>query len=233
MITGWVKNENCYRYERKFVVSELTKYQIEHLVKLHPVMFSEIYHQRFVNNLYLDTFDRKNYFDAVNGLNSRVKVRIRWYGDLFGLVKNPALELKIKKGLCGGKKLFFLNTFSIDNNFRGDNILDVLKKSNIPDVLKLDLVSLEFSLLNRYKRKYFLSADSNYRITIDSEMTYYQLNEGCNDSLCSIIDFTNTILELKYEQRQDEFAQEVTGFFPFKLNKSSKYTNGIERLNPW
>ncbi len=233
MITEWLKNKDCYRYERKFVVSELTKYQIEHMVKLHPYMFSEIHHQRFVNNIYLDTFDKKSYFDAVNGLSVRVKVRIRWYGDLFGEVKKPVLELKIKEGLCGSKKLFFLDTFSINDNFKMDNILNVLKKSNIPDVLKVNLISLEGSLLNRYKRKYFLSADRKYRITIDSEMESYQLKVKSNNFSYHTIDFMNTVLELKYEQKHDELAQKITGFFPFRLSKSSKYTSGIEKLNLW
>ena len=233
MFTEYLKNEEVHRYERKFIVSELTKQQIEQIVKFNPAMFSEIYSQRFVNNLYLDTFNRKNYFDAVNGVAFRVKVRIRWYGDLFGKIKNPVLEFKIKKGLCGSKKLFSLDKFLINKDLELGGILNILKKSNIPDILKLNLNSLEFSLLNRYKRKYFLSADSNYRITIDSGMEYYQLKARYNNFLCHMPDSTNTILELKYEQTQDESADKITNFFPFRLTKSSKYTNGIERLNLW
>ncbi|MCK4533399.1 VTC domain-containing protein [bacterium] len=233
MFTEYLKNEDSYRCERKFIVSELTKHQIEQIVKFNPEMFSEIYYQRFVNNLYLDTFNRKSYFDAVNGVTVRVKVRIRWYGDLFGKIKNPILEFKIKKGLWSSKKLFSLDKFSINNDLELDGILNILKKSNIPDILKLNLNSLEFSLLNRYKRKYFLSADSNYRITIDSEMEYYQLKAKDNNFLCHTTDSTNTILELKYEQKQDESADKITNFFPFRMTKSSKYINGIERLNLW
>ena len=35
----------------------------------------------------------KNCFNNVDGLKNRVKVRIRWYGDLFGVIEKPVLEL--------------------------------------------------------------------------------------------------------------------------------------------
>ena len=88
-----------YRYERKSVISELTKNEIKALIKLHPAMFLESYPPRFVNNLYLDSVGMNNYFDNMAGLKERVKVRIRWYGRLFGSVEKPTLELKIKNGL--------------------------------------------------------------------------------------------------------------------------------------
>ena len=52
-----------YRYERKFFISELTKDEVESLVRLHPAWFSEIYNQRFVNNIYFDSLNLTNYLD--------------------------------------------------------------------------------------------------------------------------------------------------------------------------
>ena len=67
------------RFERKFLVSRLRPFDIEHLVKLHPSMFNEIFHPRFVNNIYLDSHSLRNYWDNVCGSSQRQKVRIRWY----------------------------------------------------------------------------------------------------------------------------------------------------------
>ena len=80
---------NNYRYERKFFISNLTKYEIESLIKLHPALFSEIYFPRFVNNLYFDSLNMKNYFDTIDGLGDRMKIRIRWYGSLFQDIEKP------------------------------------------------------------------------------------------------------------------------------------------------
>ena len=87
-----------YRYERKFVTSELSKYHVESIVKTHPAIFSEIYQLRNVNNMYFDSFRLVNYSDNVDGSSDRIKIRIRWYGELFGKIKNPVLEIKEKKG---------------------------------------------------------------------------------------------------------------------------------------
>lgn len=223
------KPENC-RYERKFFITELTKYEIDSIVKLHPAMFSEIYPQRFVNNLYFDSFDMKNYFDTVDGLKDRLKVRIRWYGDLFGVIEKPVLELKIKDGLVGVKEIFPLIPFSIDESFQFETLVNVFSQAEIIDVLKLDLISLEPVLLNRYSRKYFQSADHNYRITIDSEMEFYQISPHKNTFLHKWVDDTTTVVELKYNHDKDQSVEEITSYFPFRMTKSSKYVNGIDML---
>ena len=72
------KSPNDYRYERKFFVSELSIHELEMLIKCHPAMFSVAYPLRFVNNLYLDSINKENFFDAVIGIDRRLKVRIRW-----------------------------------------------------------------------------------------------------------------------------------------------------------
>ena len=89
--------DSKYRYERKFLANNLTQKQVETIITLHPAMFSESFVSRHVNSLYLDTLNLNNYNDAVLGNNNRIKIRIRWYGELTGLIKKPMLEIKIKK----------------------------------------------------------------------------------------------------------------------------------------
>ena len=136
-----------FRYERKFSISALNRHEVEAIIKLHPRMFSEIYHERFVNNVYFDTFDMKSYFESADGLRNRVKVRIRWYGNVFGVIEEPVLEFKIKAGLLGRKERFPLFPFVIDDRFRPETLADVIKRSSMSDKLKEDMASLEVSLL--------------------------------------------------------------------------------------
>jgi SPX domain protein involved in polyphosphate accumulation len=221
---------NQWRYERKFLISELTRHEIELLVRLHPAIFVEIYHRRFVNNIYFDSLNMKSYFDNSDGLRNRRKVRIRWYGDLFGFIEKPVLELKHKNGLLGRKESYPLPPFSISPDFRPEGVVEAFKKAEIPEVLRMDMLSLQPTLLNRYSRRYFQSASRNYRITIDSDMEFYRIDLPGSALLEKSVDMANTILELKYDRDNDRNAATITNFFPFRLSKNSKYAGGVERL---
>ena len=102
-----------YRYERKFIINNLSSNQVESIIKLNPLAFSEVYHQRYVNNIYFDTPGFHFYHDNSDGNSQKTKVRIRWYNKLFGVIKNPVLEFKIKSGLVGKKVSFSLPLFEI------------------------------------------------------------------------------------------------------------------------
>lgn len=222
-----------HRFERKFVVSGLSYHEIESLVRLHPAMFSEVYSSRSVNNLYLDSPGMRHYFDHIQGLSDRVKVRIRWYGDLFGNVDYPALEFKFKYSSIVSKAVFPLPPICIDGCLRQDALMKVLKQADLPNTLKFDLLSLEISLLNRYRRKYFQSMDHRYRITLDTRIECYHIQDHGNTFLHKSIDLVNTVVELKYDPEQADGAEQICQHFPFRLGKNSKYVNGIESLSLW
>jgi len=232
MITD-ILNPTSFRYERKFLISELDKYEIELILKFHPAIFSEIYHQRFVNNIYFDTVNLSSYFDNAFGVSQRLKVRIRWYGDLFGFIEKPILELKIKSGFLGGKLRYPLDSFYFDNNYSLNAQQDIFAKSGLPDVLTEHLKSLRCTLLNRYSRKYFRSADHKFRATIDFDMEFYKIDPENNSFIEKIVDHNNTVLELKYSgsDKDDEMARFITNQFLFRMTKSSKYVSGIEKLD--
>jgi len=221
---------NNYRYERKFLIPHLTADKVRSLVRLHPAMFREIYHQRYVNNIYFDTVDMKSYFDSVCGAADRLKIRVRWYGELFGAVEKPVLEFKFKKGFLGAKESYPLGSFHLDERFGAGVLKDMFEKSDIPHILKIQLPALEPALLNRYSRRYYLSADGQYRITLDSEMQFYSISNYHNSYLHRHRDLTNVVLELKYDSRQDRRAHNITKHFAFRMTRSSKYLAGVESL---
>ena len=223
-------NDKIYRYERKYFITEITYGDIDSIVKLHPAMFSEIFHKRSVNNIYFDSPDLNNYFDNIDGNMYRVKSRIRWYGRTFGVIEKPVLELKIKNGLLGRKESYPVNTFKIENDFNMQKIVDVIQNTNIPEVVKIGIKSSQPTLLNKYDRKYFLSADKRYRITIDTNQVFYRIGFQNNYFLNKIKDDLNVILELKYNKDADDDVNHITEHFPFRLTKSSKYISGIEKI---
>ena len=219
-------NINNYRYERKFVIKNFTLPEIEYFIKTHPAMFSEIYHQRWVRNIYFDTINFDHYVDNIEGNSERNKLRIRWYGDLFGNIKEPKLELKYKNGLLGYKKYFDINPFFIRPNNELSKINSNLNKS-IKNYNRenYDFINYFPVISNSYKRKYFLSSNHLFRITIDSNQSFFRVN---NNFLCNRVDNNqNIILELKYDYNSERKVDEISKFFPFRLSKNSKYVEGV------
>lgn len=219
-----------YRYERKFFISGLTHAEVESIVRYHPAMFSEIYHQRYVNNIYFDTATFSCFLDNVIGSTNRAKFRIRWYGDIFTFIKDPILELKIKNGLLGRKKRYPLVPFSLDSSFDSRVIGRIIADSDLPDLVQDALKSSNPVLLNRYSRRYFSSADGRYRITIDTDQEFYWIGRRNNSFLNKVKNDIDVILELKYDEDADDTASYIANHFPFRLTKSSKYVSGTLRL---
>lgn len=216
------------RYERKFLITDHSYSEVEQMIKFHPACFSEIFHERNVNNIYFDTLGMTNYYDNLEGETERFKIRIRWYDNLFGHIQNPLLEYKIKKGLLGKKETYKLRSFQLDQSFSEVQI----KKAtdSIPPKIKNEIASLKPTLLNSYTRKYFLSADGNFRITIDHHLNYYRINYIGNIFVNRSLDHKTTVLELKYDSSLETEAKLVSNLFPFALTKSSKYLQGLQRV---
>lgn len=219
-----------YRFERKFFISSISSSQVEAVIKNHPSLFHEAFPVRCINNLYLDTLDMNHYWDNVNGVSKRVKVRIRWYGDLFGEISKPILEFKIKNNSVGAKVNFALSPLILSDFIKVQTLRERFSKLNISENLKNYLLSLDLSLMNSYSRKYYESFDSKFRVTIDSGLQFFKLSPNNNLLFQSIETPSTTILELKYNLQHDDLGESVSSYFPFRMTKSSKYVSGLSQF---
>lgn len=225
-----------FRFERKFLLEEISVHQTLWRIKSHPALFRELYFERQVNNIYLDTYDFKNYHDNVVGSAERLKARIRWYGDLERKPDNAQLELKTKQGLLGEKRSWEVPGFSLDAGLDQAGLQELLRTADLPATIRLNLGQLRPALVNSYRRRYFLSVDGLFRITLDTALEYYSPQKpraGSGRLSGHSIDRRHHILELKYDQSTDEWASEISSFFPFRLTKSSKYVSGLALVNQW
>jgi SPX domain protein involved in polyphosphate accumulation len=218
------------RHERKFLITDYSASEVEQILKYHSACFTEIYHQRSINNIYFDTLGFDSYYGNVEGDTDRNKARIRWYDNLFGRVNNATLEFKIKKGLLGRKEFYQLAPFSIDNNFSKEQIVHALQKDTVPKQIHDLMLSMQPSLLNSYRRKYFISADKNFRITIDKELSFYRISSIGNTFLNKMNYHNAVVLELKYNSQFENAAKEIGSELPFMMTKNSKYLQGIESV---
>ena len=219
-----------YRYERKFFIEGVNAKQAISLVKLHPAMFREIYPPRAINNLYLDSPWMDDYFDNVGGVCDRRKNRVRWYHALFREVEDAMLEFKVKRGLVGTKHHHPFPKFTFDDRFSLPYFRDIIRISNLPLAVKDHLSGVGPVLLNRYLRWYFATPDRRFRVTVDTDLSFFHLNPFTNWFVNKQFDHENIVLELKYRLDDDSKVDEISAGFPFRVTRSSKYVQGIERV---
>jgi len=222
---------NKARHERKFLIDELDKGEVEQYIKENPGMFSEIYNKRTVNSLYLDTADFGSYHDNVLGHERRVKIRVRWYGLAFGLIPNPVLEFKIKNSELGSKNSYALRSFILDKMFSAAALQEVFDSSRLPLWLRNHLKAVKPILMVSYIRRYFRSADKAYRLTIDHGLEYYRIHEEHNSFTEHASQHETVVVELKYNKNTDDGVEFITSSFPFRVTKNSKYVTGMDLLH--
>ena len=219
-----------YRYERKFLVENHSPHSVEGAVQLHTAQFHRVYPPRFVNNIYLDTPLLRNYHEAVEGIASRLKARIRWYGDLFTPDASPCLELKGKEGSVCHKSVYPLNEFKFCQGMGARDIVVLLTESELPPAIRSYLARMRPVLVNRYRRKYWLSRNGQYRLTLDQDLWYGGFNVFDSQYLNQTTEFTSIVVEVKYDPEADEGFSEISNQFAFRQSRSSKYVTGIEHI---
>jgi len=217
-----------YRCERKYLTDALDPAHVISLVKRHPSAFMVPFPPRYINNIYLDTRNMTYYHENVTGSRDRRKARIRWYGNLFGDIEKPILEYKIKDGFVGTKEHNEFPAFTLDEKFDIKYFREKLHWS--ADDVRYYLRDLDPVLVNRYFRSYYVTRDGRFRLTVDRELSYYNIRPHGNNFKHSFFDRRNVIIEIKYAKDLDDIAGKISSFFPFTLTKSSKYVQGIESV---
>ncbi|MGI9551854.1 MAG: VTC domain-containing protein [Aurantibacter sp.] len=209
-------NDSRYRFERKFFIRRDRLDQF--LVDLLKNGFSDIFYRRQINNLYLDNSAFEDVIDNVEGFSSREKTRIRWYGGLFER-SEKVLEQKIKSDDVNRKESIKLGDYqlnSLDDTYNlYFKVIDHLNES------KEYLSSIHLkrpTLLNRYKRNYFMSADDEIRVTLDQDLFYY------SPIFKTEYQDRNIVVEFK---SNSEIIMQNNMFRGLSLSKYSKYVKGI------
>ena len=223
--------DKIYRFERKVQLADISVSAVELAIGANPAIFREIFYQRYINNIYFDTYDYESFKDNIDGHSVRIKYRIRWYGELYGHIEKPVLELKRKNGLVGWKESYKICSFDLNEHITNDYIQAVISKSSIPDKIKYKMTGLIPTLLNRYSRKYFISANGKFRLTVDNNLDYHKIGKYHNTFLNSTHTKSSIVLEVKYDNDDEEYANHIINHLPFRMTKNSKYANGIQHIN--
>jgi hypothetical protein len=218
------------RYERKFVADGFALSDVLALVRRHPAAFREAYPARSVNNLYLDSLEFGDYHDHVNGVANRTKTRVRWYGAWSGPIATPTLEYKHKHGLVSGKTSHGLPPLAMNGRVSRSDLEAAFDCAILPALTRSALHHLQPSLLNRYQRYYFQSADRRFRLTVDSDLQFAATRQAQGMEVSFSASAPLVVIELKFGLAEAESAAPVTNTLPFRLSRCSKYVLGINAI---
>lgn len=222
------KHPERVRHERKFLPDGFTPAELIARVRCHPAVFRESYPERVVNNLYFDSPDLRHYHDHVDGMANRLKFRVRWYGDFRGRIERPVLEVKSRQGLVGAKSAYALPPITLNGDWSRRWWGAAFEPAGLPDRVRLQLAAVEPKLANRYRRRYFCTADGQVRLTVDFALEFLDPRHG---SLAPVRALQPpVILELKYDPANSAAAARIANAFPFRLTRCSKYILGMDDL---
>lgn len=224
------------RQEKKIVI---TRDEMSHFIgRLRPVMRQDAHNglQGYpIRSLYFDTVTDSDFFDKVNGVEVRRKIRLRCYGPGQEYAK---LELKQKSGEYQRKRSLTLSRVDAELLCRGD----YRPLLSCPD----DFAAEVYALINlygyrpkavvEYQRFAFLAQENNIRITFDHNIT---ATESCFDlfspslALYPVWDPYLAIMEIKYngfllsyiKSMLDEVDRSTLSVSKYGLSRAVGYGN--------
>ena len=198
------------RIEQKL---EINKYHYLDLLKwIHYRNGRVLYPERIICSRYFDNKNMQMYFDTVEGIVPRKKIRIRTYGSDNFISSNNQYSLEIKIS-------------TEDSRYKETNsniILDSLLKNGYYD----NLYGICKQLVDiSYVREYFLV--ENIRVTIDKGIKYTLVNLN-NKFKNSFYDDKSYVFEIKADINTD--LSYLYNNFDFPRSRFSKYERALDSL---
>lgn len=216
------------RYELKLTAGRHELARVRAWLRTHPAAFSSLYPARRVNSVYFDTPQLGSFHDNLAGVSDRCKLRLRWYGDDL-TEATGTLELKIKQGLLGRKM-----QYALPGRLRLDRVTwrDLLAgmRRGLPPLWRNCLgMACCPTVLTRYRRAYYVSADIAVRVTVDWDLHVYDQRRSMHPNLRWSSPLADrVIIELKCANRNRGKLADVAAKFPIRVERCSKYISGLQ-----
>lgn len=216
------------RHEIKFAAYTIEFERVCHWFKLQGLGFFEPFPERRVNSVYFDSWDFRAFSDNLAGISRRTKVRYRWYG-ASDLPTDGVLEVKQKRNQLGSKLRFPIEGVAGKTSWR--DITGAIEQGLPQDALHWLQFYPQPMIMNRYRRRYFESADRRIRATIDTEQVAYDQRPGDRPNISSpAISEDRLVVEFKFAPEDWTMASKVVNGFPFRIGRHSKYINSVRAV---
>lgn len=196
-----------------------------------------------LNSLYYDSPDFRCFWEKVDGLRFRRKLRIRWYETNQALTDETPVFVEIKQRidritqkrrailsysdalrLCNER--IFPENFTPDDQATLDEIYAFLWQYN-----------LRPACIVRYNRQAFMGTDYDLglRITFDTSLTYRNrqlvLHEEADN--LPILPTNNAVMEIKVNERIPYWLTELIAAYNLNMIRISKYCRSMELASGW
>ena len=171
-----------------------------------------LYPERIICSRYFDNTNMQMYFDTLEGIIPRKKIRIRTYGsdDFISTNNQYSLEIKMSTEHSRFKKINSnINLGSLLKDGYYDNLYGICKQ----------LIDIS------YVREYFLV--KNIRVTIDKEIKYRLINLN-NNFKKSFFEDQSYVFEIKADI--DTNLSYLLNNFYFPRSRFSKYERALDSL---
>lgn len=216
------------RYEIKIPLESWRGDEAEAWVRLHPAHWRVAYPSRQVNNLYFDSQSLVSLNANLSGVADRAKLRLRWYGPDLQHVEGGNLELKIKEGWVGRKKIVPVpHGFDLRAGTWSDLVRHLRGALALPATAWLDVFALPV-LINRYRRAYYVTPDGGVRLTVDSDLVAYDQRPSLRPNLNRPAPLESVVIvELKAGVDAAARLSKILEHFPVRAGRFSKYVQGL------
>ena len=219
------------RYEIKFIADSFQYHKILTWLNQHNSCLKVEYPDRQVNNIYFDSHNHSSYCENIYGSPIKSKVRLRWYGTSEE-PKNGSLEIKCKRNQLNWKLIYKVQEDLHKNGADWKSIQSEIRRQLPPGGWKwMDMNPLPV-LINRYKRRYFISKDKKVRVTLDSNLKIYDQsrkpfpNYSSKSNLPEVI-----VMEVKFSRNLRDHVVHTFGNVPLRHSRFSKYVSGVLSIN--
>lgn len=217
------------RYEIKFVAHASERHAVFQWVRNHWAGFAEPYPLRRVNNVYFDSYELSAFHENLSGTSRRSKVRWRWYGE----TRDPeraTLEVKRRRGGLGWKLSWKTSGCDLDRESWRSARSHIRRELGPGARIWLDANPLPV-LINRYRRRYFLSGDGAVRLTVDWDQQVYDQKLRSRPNLHRRANLPDTlVVELKFPVAEHAHASKMVQGLPLRLSRNSKYVIGVQSI---
>ncbi len=189
------------REEKKYLITYQNYLSSDHYFKqvLHPDSHNKK-DGYIIRSLYFDTLDDDDFYNKIDGLETRRKIRLRIYDpeDDFAY-----LEMKQKQGNYQQKRSLKISKKEAERLIQKD--YQVLLEKEEPFALEVYSIMSKYhyvpKTINQYRRKAYIVNENSTRITFDSDIRATETSFDLFDKnliLNPVFDQNHVVLEVKY-----------------------------------
>ncbi|SDW83279.1 polyphosphate polymerase domain-containing protein [Tepidimicrobium xylanilyticum] len=221
-----VKSLSVKRYELKYPINFLQYMNISNTLK--KVLLEDKHNGTtgyLVRSVYFDTYSDTDFYEKLNGIEYRKKIRLRTYSPDLPTVK---LELKRKIGDNQEKKSLIISqedakelinlNYDVLNKYESETasmFYNIMKFNGLRPVVQVE-----------YRRKAFIHPMNNIRVTLDNDIksseTHFNMF-SYSPILAPVEDYYFALLEIKYNNFLFKWITDLIGVYDLARQSYSKY----------